>query len=829
MRAGDFSEILTTQQIGTDALGRPIFRGQIFDPTTSRTVSGQLVRDAFPGNIIPQGRFSTVSKNSLPQIPLPELAGQRNNIFRKQRPFSNLDLFGVKIDHVINSAHKINTYFNYNKRPRTNNFHLGSDFTLAANPLQLQTVNGRIVRIAEDWAISSTKVNSFRFGFNRVGNDNNSFYVHEGWPTTIGLKGVPDTHFPVLDFNTNYGIALQQLGRDTCGFGANGSWVIKDDFTWIRGKHTFQMGGEFRRYYYNERNCGGESGRFNFTLNSTRHPQFANTGHSVASFMLGAANTASRNVYAGQPTFLTNYPGFYFQDEIKLTPTLTLTAGIRWEIPRPRYEKHNFTSGFDPNEPNPGADGFRGALVFLEDKGLTSFQQNYYREFAPSFGVAWAFTPKTVLRGGYSLTYSPPIANGFGFPEINGQTATISLSRSRAPNAFDPVLYWDSGFPSLGVQLPVKDPTLNNDGDISYTEPGSLKQPYYQHFNLSLQRELPWQTSIELGYVGTKGTRLPLGTLRNFFNMLDSRFLSLGDTLLDDISDHPEIRKPYPSFEGTVQQALRPFPQYQGVSITGYNQGSSTFHSGQLQVRKRPTKGGLGYIVAYTFSKTLTDSLSNIGGYIGYNFQDFYNRRSERALASFSSPHDLKITTIWEIPVGKGRHFLNKGGVTDKVLGGWTITAIQNYRSGDALAFTDSSLDPGIGAIFGEGLRPDRVSDVDPYLKSSGYNIANGSTWVNPSAFAHVPSTPGGVPRRLGNAPRFVEIYGPWTPSETVGFLKKIPITETVEFEMRADVTNIFNRTYRNNPDLDLGSATFGRILSVFGRRTWQMSGRIRF
>jgi hypothetical protein len=100
---------------------------------------------------------------------------------------------------------------------------------------------------------------------------------------------------------------------------------------------------------------------------------------------------------------------------------------------------------------------------------------------------------------------------------------------------------------------------------------------------------------------------------------------------------------------------------------------------------------------------------------------------------------------------------------------------------------------------------------------------------VNPGAFAHVPSTAGGVPRRLGNAPRFAEIYGPWTPNETVGFLKKIPITETVEFEMRADVTNIFNRTYRDNPDRDLGSATFGRILSVFGRRTWQMSGRIRF
>src|SRR5206468_5722909 len=150
----------------------------------------------------------------------------------------------------------------------------------------------------------------------------------------------------------------------------------------------------------------------------------------------------------------------------------------------------DFTSGFDPNEPNPGADGFKGALVFLADKGQKSFQEPYYREFAPNLGIAYALNNKTVIRTGYALTYNPPIANGYGFDEAFGQGSSVDLNRGTASNAYAPVLYWDSGMPPFTGTLPSKDPTLQNGSGISWTLPNSLAQGYIQNWSFGVQREL---------------------------------------------------------------------------------------------------------------------------------------------------------------------------------------------------------------------------------------------------------------------------------------------------------------------------------------------------
>jgi hypothetical protein len=834
-RNGDFSDQLGSQ-IGTDALGRPVFQGEIFDPATTRTVNGELVRDPlmYQGrlNVIDPARFSPISNNIVPLIPAPQNGNTRNNYFLVggYGLTARMDQFSVKVDHVFNEKHKASGYFNYGRKPIDIPYE--GSFVPRDNPtnrLHVETDQPRIIRFSEDWTLSPTRLNHFGFGFNRMNTGQRCLTVGQGWPEKLGLKGVEPICFPLVTFESANGLNLKTLGDTNVGIPVEGSWIIKDDFTLIHGKHTFQTGFEFRRYYYKDiRLDWNTSGTFNFSILETEAPGFADTGHQFASFLLGAVDTANRNVFAGLSDFVANYPSLYFQDQIKLTPKLTVSAGLRWEIPRPRYEKHNFTSGFDPNEPNPGADGFKGALVFLADKGRKSFQQPYYREFAPNLGIAYTLNPKTVIRTGYAITYNPPIANGYGFSEVFGHQSSVDLNRSDAPNAFDPVLYWDNGMPAFAGKLPSKDPTLQNGSNIAWTLPNSLAQGYVQHWNFGVQRELPRQTTVEVNYVGTKGTRLPGGTyhLAALFNMTPSRYLALGDALYDNINDHPEIAKPYPSFEGTVNQALRPFPQYQGISLTGFNVGSSIYHAMQVQFRKRPVKGGLGFIMAYTFSKTLTDNDDALGGYY-YNNQDFYNRKTERSVASFSHPHDLKLTWIWDLPVGKGRRFLNQGGIVDKVLGGWTLTAIQRYRSGNPLPSYDYNFDPGV--IFTEVIRPDRVSGVTNYQKSSGYDLAHGTTWINPGAFSDPPHTVGGIPLRPGDAPRFLDIYGPWQPSETAAIHKHFVITERLSFEFRAEMDNAFNRTQRRDPVMDFSSPDFGRIISVSGTRIVQFSGRIRF
>jgi len=838
-RQGDFSDQLGAQE-GTDALGRPVYSGELFDPATTRSVSGQVVRDPFTFggklNVIDPSRFSTVSKNILPLIPTPLLPSVINNyILISGAERSHMNQFSGKVDHLFNEKHRMSGYYLWGRRPYDIAY-AGGFFKDLNNPLnrdhtEVDTEN--LVRWSEDWTITLTTLNHVGFGWNSIATPQFPLANGQGWPQKIGLTGVdPKAHFPYINFNGTNGIDLQPFGDGSYGGPTSGSWIVKDDFTKIRGKHTYQAGFEFHHYFYGSAPLSNQSGNFNFDQVSTQLPGFGDTGNQFASFLLGAVHTANRNVAQKSAKFLANYPSLYFQDEIKATRKLTITTGLRWEIPRPRYEAHNYTAGFDPNEPNPGADGFKGALVFLADKHRRSFQDTYYREFAPNLGIAYSVTPGTVVRTSYSITYNPPIANGYGFAESYGLVSFLDLNRSRVSNGYDPVLFWDNGMPAAPpVQLPDKDPTQVNGSGISYTLPDSIRQGYLQHWNFGIQRELWKQTMIQVDYVGVKGTHLPTGSpagnchLPCLFNMTPARYLSLGDTLRDDLNNHPEIPKAYPDFQGTVNQALRPYPQYTTIGLTGFNVGNSTYNALQVQLRKRPAKGGLGFIAAYTFSKTLSD-VGDGAGY-NYNYQDFNNRKIEKSVTTFSYPHDLKLTWIWEIPVGKGRHFLNRGGILDKIIGGWTLTAIQRYRSGDPLQFVDFDFDPSV--IFTDAIRPDRVSGVPVYQKSSGYDLANGTTWINPKAFVSVPSSPGGVPLRLGNAPRVLDVYGPYQASELAGLLKVFPIRENFTFEVRADATNIFNRTSRSDPVTDLSSPAFGKIIDTYGQRKFQFSGRIRF
>ena len=139
----------------------------------------------------------------------------------------------------------------------------------------------------------------------------------------------------------------------------------------------------------------------------------------------------------------------------------------------------------------------------------------------------------------------------------------------------------------------------------------------------------------------------------------------------------------------------------------------------------------------------------------------------------------------------------------------------------------DYDFDPGV--IFTNVIRPDRVAGAPVYQKSSGYDLANGTTWIDPTSFVSVPASAGGVPSRLGNTPRVLDVFGPYQASEIAGLLKIFPIRENITFEFRADADNIFNRTTRNDPVTDLSSPQFGKILNTSGQRRFQFSGRIRF
>ncbi len=866
---GDFSKLLdpaftgvadSGTAVGTDALGRPIIYGQIYDPATSRQLAdGTWIRDPFPGNIIPTSRFSRVTDTILKNydIPAPQF-----DSFRRNQPWIsgccpnlNIDNLSLKIDQVVTNKHKMSGTFVDNDRSRRRYGSNTSPYIPGPIPqapmagTKVQATPGQIFRFAEDWTISPTVLNHFAYGYNRFMNANQSYSYLQGqdWATLLGLTNVGSHAFPVINFGGYGTYALgnnlypQMGGIGGTGFGVNGSNIMSDDLTWIKGSHSLRFGWEGRWYYYNSGSVQN-SGSYNFNNEDVALPGYrTSTGFTYASFLLGEARSAGLGVPALTQGERSRVFGFYVQDDWKARRNLTINFGLRWDIPTALTEVRQRQSGLDPTMPNSGADGYPGALAFLGTcagcNGKGRFADPYYKQFSPRLGFAW--TPektnnKMVIRGGYGINYSPPIQDGwfegytYGFDGSNNISPYTLNSRFQQEAAYN----WDNPYPPYTGTLPNLDPTQVNGSGIGWYGSGLTKYPMVQNWNFGIQYELPWQVKVEANYVGNRGTRLNEPAYLYYLNQVNSKYLSLGDTLLDDISAHPEIAKPYPSFEGTVAQALRPFPQYYGVDTHRSNGGFSTYHAAQITVTKRSSYG-LSFLAAYTFGKALstTDS-SGPGNYYDYT-QDWYNRKSDYAVTMYNYPQDLKITWIYDLPFGQQGKWL-RSGVMSYVAGGWTVSAIHRYAAGSPIKLGSNIATTE--ALYNPGFRPDVLLSRDQQTLSKPTTVHQnqGVQYLNPAAFADLPTTENGVALRGGNAPRNQpDLRGFAGYGEDFSLIKKTPIriTEGAYFEMRMDAINLFNRINLCGPNTNVSDQeTFGQVWGKCGGpRRIQLGLRISF
>jgi hypothetical protein len=601
--------------------------------------------------------------------------------------------------------------------------------------------------------------------------------------------------------------------------------VANDDVTWIRGKHSFHFGYEYKNYYYNERNFSSP-GTFQFRPDTTAAPgNLPSTGHSFASFLLGAVNESTRSVVGLSPAFRQPHHAFYAMDDIKLTPKFTLNAGLRWEIIPAFYEKTGRMSLIDLDAPNPEAGNRKGALAFRNRPSDT-----YWREFGPRLGFAYQATNKMVIRGGYAMTNTPPIRNDWGYGGFTyGFSRDIRLNAGSGPSGFedDPVMYLSDRYPDLQGPLPNTDPSSGNWAASQTTAPDANRPGYVQNWNLTVQYQLPGETVLELAYVGNKGTRMWGSWGFAERNGLPASMLAMGDILTEPVSDHPEFM-PFENFDDSlsVAQALRPFPQFFGIAEAFPYGSNSNYNSAQVTVTRHLTRG-LGFLAAYTWSKTLTYVDSNGPGAYYATMQDYYNRALERSIASFNYPHVFKLTWVWNTPVGKGRRY--DLGALNYVLGGWELSAIHNYRSGDPIGVSQGGLTV-----------PDGFAQIRPDVVNNDYSLGGVPTkvdfseptpFLNVAAFRPTPATTNGVPLRVGTAPRLIDgLRGPHFMSENFRMAKKFPIyKERLQFGVGMTMTNPFNRTNRYLVSTNISDSDFGKVLQGGGGRTLQLEGRIEW
>ena len=894
-RAGNFQQALgpqlvsSTGQLMYDLLGKPIYSGEIYDPlsTTQVSAGGQTytVRNSFANNTIAPSAFSKVATNILPYFPTASNGGINNNFFRVQATKNDEHRLVAKIDHTFNDKNNISGSF------FMGSYDNGDNGTLSPLDGSVVSAPTKQFRFTYNYAHSPRVSNNLNAGFLR---DTNTTGPPELGPglTALGIDGLPtpagSAPFPIVNLQ---GSLSTEIGSTGSSSDAENRFLVSDNLTVIRGSHSFTLGGELRRLQRNEIGIGTPA--FNFTQTETAQNGVghagsptgpltsipAGTGNSGASFLVGAVDfsNASFPISQGYRWLQT---GMYIQDDWKARKNLVLNLGLRYDIQVPRTEVNGYASTVNVDLPNPAAGNLPGAYTFYGKgagrNGMSRIGTTDFKAFQPRIG--FAYTPfedqKTSLRGGYGITRptgNDNLENGIGSSEYSIGFSGAAIASKPGDTVGSPAFYLDNGFPASGVTPAVLSPGilvgLTNPA-IIYPKAGS--PPTQMNWALQLQQELPGKMVASIGYVGSHSYHIGVWSKPNQINpAVAARYtgaaasvgLALNDYLQQPIDSAAAaaggVKSPFPNFVNaigtagaTIGQALRPFPQYGSVDNPINPIGSVSYNGLQTSLQRR-FSNGLTFLVAYTFSKTLGNVDSNNGSSSGAEnaqysasfYQDYYNPRAERSVTSSDIPQVVALSYTYELPVGRGKAFLNRGGVVNETLGGWKVAGIHQYQSGRPVhieydAFGDA--DP-FYATDGFSYRPNIVPGQP--LKNPGYrkscsgpvqpNAVGASAcsfYINPNAFVAPPAG------EFGNAAHFLSgLRLPWFLNENLSLSKDFHLYERANLQFQANFFNVFNRVVfsnGNNPNTfifnnapaNLGSA-LENTTSVFGLLTDQQNG----
>ena len=534
--------------------------------------------------------------------------------------------------------------------------------------------NTRYTRLSHDYIFTPTLLNHFLVGFSRRWRGELSNGIGKNYPAEIGLTGVQDTTFPCIQFNSSpYYQVLNNCGDSQF---ADNVFQVDDAVSWVKGKHEFKFGGELRSLQFNVRRLTDSSGNLIFDpaeTSSTTDPRCSSgtfvCGDAVASSLFGLVHQGVLD-YGSFSGVRYKDLAFFAQDSYKATHRLTLNYGLRYDYDIPATEAFNRFSDVDPTLANPGAGGIPGAYTYFGTgtgrNGRTRPQDIYTKAFGPRVGFAYQIDSKTVVRGGYGIFYEALKEGSYADQDGLGFFNTENLTASNvAP------FQVDSGFPHI---IPPSGPFTpdgqNGNSGVIMVPANSARPADIQSWNLDVERQITNTLLVSVAYVGSKGTHLP--TLNIIPNQTNPKYLSLGNDLTMDSSCLATdacsnavaagVTLPYPTFTGTVAQALRPFPQYgdfnqEDNSFSPDRTGNSTYHSMQSRIQDR-FANGLSLLVSYTISKNISDADSQgpgVQGFIGTNSyigQNSYNRRAEKAVSELDTPQSLVASFFYELPLG---------------------------------------------------------------------------------------------------------------------------------------------------------------------------------
>lgn len=867
MRRGDLSELLTGAiRPGVfNPDGSPALAGQIYDPFAP--LAGGL-RQPVPGNrldLLPvcgaaprqAACLDPVAVKVLGLLPAPNQAGLANNYVYAGTARFTRNIGAARVDVTPSERQNIFGRFSFERRFQADPDFLGSPAT-----------NARRVRdtffnftINHVYSLTPRIINNVRYGHThlRANQIPNSLGFD---PTTLGLpaylrEGAAALKFPDFNFATAGPQGLGLPGEITSGqIGGAGNdqprdtYTVADALTLLRGRHTVRAGGEYRLYTFHAFQFFTPTGSFTFSRIFTRGPNpalapanAAEAGSSLASLLLGLPAGGDRQTVT--PLGLDHHYGALFiQDDWKIHQDLTLNLGLRWDIETGTAEKQGLVTNFDADAPSqlagrvaaptdpfvrelrPDFTGLRGRLQFVDGPQTRANR----RRFAPRGGFAYRINNRATLRGGYGLFFvplsvEPATAQGNDFRTSLLQSPQTSQAVQPGGGGQSTVFLSDP-FPAGLPQAPGR--SLGPDtliGQSIFAVEPQRPTAYNQQWNLVLQRQVAATTAVDIAYVGGRGVRLPIQTANvnqlppESLEYAQRNFAAAGAASVTGFFTQ-QVPNPFfgvitnpnsPLRLPTVTrlQLLRPFPQYEAVSLFRPHWGISQYHALQLNVSRR-FHDGLSATANYTFSRLLdTGGVGNGAAFLDAtaieNVYDF--RGGEYSRSTLDVPHRFIASWSYELPFGRDRRWGRSwSGLTQAVLGGWQTSGVWTWQSGTPIAIVAAPFPVAIGNAV---RRPDRAPGVDASIPGdeARRNVRNGGVWFNTAAFAF----PGDF--RFGNAARtYDDVRRDSYKNVNLSVIKNF-LRNRHKLQLRAEFLNAFNQVVFGTPGRVVTQpATFGIV-----------------
>lgn len=793
---GLFSLPLAAARTG-DFSARPFGTQGIWDPAT-RPNPGAAGGTQFPNNVIPASRITPQSQKFMEFLPLPNLPGELQNYQTALGRPINRDQFTGRFDFVESSNSQwFGRYSFGDENSLTESLRLNGE-AVVTDFKQYMVTNTRV--------LSPTVVNEARFGFSK-------FYNTIGPELAFTRDVVAELAIPGLASGppVQWGIPNISLDHGLSGFGNgsegpyendNRSIQFIDNLSWVRGKHSLKFGAEFRTDKYAQIGNQFARGQFSFNRNATRNPGVPGvTGDAFADFLLGQPYQAEAAVSIASADFRATSFYLYVDDVWKITSRLTLNFGLRYENTPPwedrtgtlfnmivpyEHQPTDFRNAqpsrdlfpFFMRQGNPGQNCFEGIRIgpWSADPSpaLRGFGPPDVRcdgslgnrlvardnnDFAPRFGATWAPTEKWVLRLGGGMFYTQDTGN----PRFDMARNLAGRGRDNSDTKF---LTWQNAVPQ-SANLPFR--------PYSFANVYDRRTPYAVQYMIDVQRELPGNTLLEIGYLGSVSRRLE--ALR-----------SVNEAL------------PAPRTSGLSVAQRSPFPNI-GIIQAVDNGGKANYNSLATKLTKRYSSG-LTYLIGYTWSKSIdtASSIRNQGNDTLFPMNS-YCRDCERALSAFDVRHRFVSSGSYELPVGRGRALNVQNGVLNTLVGGWQIGSIITVQSGYPFNISQSGDPSNTGHTFD---RPN-ATGIDPDANWT----RTPSKWFNPAAYVKTPDgTHGNLGRNSGTTPG---LFG-WDFS----MLKDFNFTERHKLQFRFEAFNFPNHPNWGNPsgNVNAGSAIAGQPLA---------------